>query len=326
LYIRGDPGSGKSAVLLEAAIRAAKSGLTVLIVCPTGALVTALKLLLPDFDGVDRIHVDTIHSVLKYKRQKEKEVSWTPPSAFRKYEIIFCDEASQYDDLEWKRLFIALKEQPHLPYCVVVADFQQLQPVSGGGLCKKFCGRMETIQLDTVYRSQDPEHLLFQNRIRENQPDKGILREYFAERHWEGYSLQECVSYGLRLAKEKKCIFTWLTSTNRGAAEICEAALRDVGISPTDLEGGYLCDPTSKSTLRILARPGLVLRLTRNLDKTRGFVNGALAEVYESLLGNSVFIVRLLGTGNFALVFPMEEDGARFLPCCYGYATTIRQI
>ena len=25
------------------------------------------------------------------------------------------------------------------------------------------------------------------------------------------------------------------------------------------------------------------------------------------------------------LVHPMEEDGARFLPCCYGYATTIRR-
>ena len=25
------------------------------------------------------------------------------------------------------------------------------------------------------------------------------------------------------------------------------------------------------------------------------------------------------------LVHPVEEDGARFLPCCYGYATTIRR-
>ena len=31
------------------------------------------------------------------------------------------------------------------------------------------------------------------------------------------------------------------------------------------------------------------------------------------------------GTGNFVLVYPMEEEGAIFLPCCYGYATTIRR-
>ena len=29
--------------------------------------------------------------------------------------------------------------------------------------------------------------------------------------------------------------------------------------------------------------------------------------------------------GTLFLVHPMEEDGCRFLPCCYGYATTIRR-
>ena len=37
LYVQGRPGSGKTAVLIEGAVRAAKDGLTVLIVCPTGA-------------------------------------------------------------------------------------------------------------------------------------------------------------------------------------------------------------------------------------------------------------------------------------------------
>ena len=98
-----------------------------------------------------------------------------------------------------------------------------------------------------------------------------------------------------------------------------------MGIGEHDLEGGYLCDPSSKSTLRLLARPGIVVRLTRNFDKQRGFVNGAVGTVCESLEGNAVFTVRLHGTGNLVLVYPMEEDGARFLPCCYGYATTIRR-
>ena len=39
VYVKGAPGSGKSAVLPEAALRAVRAGLTVLIVCPTGALV-----------------------------------------------------------------------------------------------------------------------------------------------------------------------------------------------------------------------------------------------------------------------------------------------
>ena len=122
-----------------------------------------------------------------------------------------------------------------------------------------------------------------------------------------------------------KHAFLWLTCTNAGAEEVCAAALWVNGITEEDLEMGYLCDPTSKSGLRILARRGIVVRLTRNLDKQRGFVNGAVGEVLESLRGNVCFVVRLLGTGNFVLVHPVEEDGARFLPCCYGYATTIRR-
>ena len=50
-----------------------------------------------------------------------------------------------------------------------------------------------------------------------------------------------------------------------------------------------------------------------------------LPEVCESLRGNAVFMARLLGSGNYVLVHPMTEDGAVFLPCCYGYATTVRR-
>ena len=119
--------------------------------------------------------------------------------------------------------------------------------------------------------------------------------------------------------------FTWLTATHLGTHEVCEAALRVLEVSEEELSRGFMCDPTSKSTLRIVAKPGILLRLTRNFDKTRGFVNGAVGEVVESLRGNAVFVVRLVGTGNLVLVHPMEEDGQLFLPCCYGYSTTIRR-
>ena len=103
------------------------------------------------------------------------------------------------------------------------------------------------------------------------------------------------------------------------------AALTNLGITTKDLEAGFLCDPATKSTLRILLRPGIMLRLSRNLDKLRGFVNGAFAEVCESLRGNAVGVARLLSSGNYVLIQPLYEDGAVFLPCCYGYATTIRR-
>ena len=83
----------------------------------------------------------------------------------------------------------------------------------------------------------------------------------------------------MELASATNDVFTWLTSTNRGAEEVCEAALLNKGITKADTELGYHCDPTSKSTLRIFAIDGIILRLTRNLDKSRGFVNGAFCIV-----------------------------------------------
>jgi len=152
-----------------------------------------------------------------------------------------------------------------------------------------------------------------------------VLEEYFEGRHWRGVSLEAAVRRGQALEESSGEAFTWLACTNAGAAEVCLAALRLQGIGEEDLATGYLCDPASKLDLRVLARPGIKVRLTRNFDKTRGFVNGANGTVCESLPGNAVFTVKLHGTGNLVLVYPMEEDGALFLPCCYGYATTIRR-
>ena len=54
-------------------------------------------------------------------------------------------------------------------------------------------------------------------------------------------------------------------------------------------------------------------------------MNGAIAVIHESLEGNSVFTARLVGSGNLILVHPIRDKGETFLPCCYGYATTIRR-
>ena len=64
------------------------------------------------------------------------------------------------------------------------------------GICRLFCERMQTVELDTVYRTSDPEHLLFQSRICDRQPSKELLQEYFRGRHWDA-SLEACVARGI---------------------------------------------------------------------------------------------------------------------------------
>ena len=161
--------------------------------------------------------------------------------------------------------------------------------------------------------------------IRWEQPSREVLTEYFEDRHWKHISLEGAVARGMQLASESGHPFSWLTCTNRGSAEVCKAAVSRLGIDASELETGYAPDPQTKSDLGIVAKPGIIVRLSRNFDKQRGFVNGAMAVVCKSLRGNAVFTAKLVGTGNMVLVHPIIENGCRFLPCCYGYATTIRR-
>ena len=64
LFRSGGPGSGQSAVLLANAVRWAKKGLRVLVVCPTGQLVHSFKAQLPEVDGIENVQVGTIHGEL----------------------------------------------------------------------------------------------------------------------------------------------------------------------------------------------------------------------------------------------------------------------
>ena len=117
--------------------------------------------------------------------------------------------------------------------------------------------------------------------------------------HWRKLNLAQAVTEGFRIGEECGEVFTWLTATNKGAAKVCMAALENMGITEDDLRDGCPCDPQTKSNLNILARPGIILRLSRNLDKVRGFVNGAVCVVVESLRGNTVLTAQLLSSGNY---------------------------
>ena len=58
----------------------------------------------------------------------------------------------------------------------------------------------------------------------------------------------------MKIAAATKKQFLWLTCTNKGSSEVCEAALRAQGITDEQLKTGYRCDPTSKSNLKIIAK------------------------------------------------------------------------
>ena len=182
--------------------------------------------------------------------------------------------------------------------------------------------RIKTVELTTIYRSNDPAHLLFLNNIRVTQPQRQDIADYFEERNWTG-DLNGAVHRGLAMQSSLEDAFMWLTVSNKGAARVCTEALAIKGVTKEDMAVGCRGDPKI-SDCRIVPRAGILVRLTRNCDKQRGFVNGALGEIV-TVLSSTCFTVRLK-TGTMILVHPIcgnkEEP---FLPCTYGYATTIRR-
>ena len=69
IYLGGDPGTGKSEILVHAAIRAASKAIRVLIMCPTGPLVHAYRERIPHHP---LITIDTIHSAMVIVREADK--------------------------------------------------------------------------------------------------------------------------------------------------------------------------------------------------------------------------------------------------------------
>ena len=128
LYVSGEPGSGKSEVLVHAAVHAADNGCKVLVLCPTGTLVHSYRDRLPEHPN---LVVETIHAGFRIYREADKLVRYSPPTRLQRYDLLIIDEASQVDDAVAQRMVMAIQELPQAPFVAIAADFEQLAPVWG---------------------------------------------------------------------------------------------------------------------------------------------------------------------------------------------------
>lgn len=226
-------------------------------------------------------------------------------------------------------------ELPQKPLVVLSGDFAQLQPIGRGGAAARFCTKPEVRQIvmeqHEFARSKDPVLLQFLRTVRSAQPSREQLRDFFGARYL-GVNMRAAVQHCIRISGDGPPM-TWLTCLSKGANEVNYEYLRALGYGDRETicsaEDSFPCDPDYGS-VPMRVRPGMCLRLTRNLDKERGFVNGALGVVTEVLsldpAQGPVFAVRL-SHGCRVLVHPIRDKdrGAAFLPCAYGYAMTTRK-
>ena len=327
LQVSGKPGTGKTEVLIEGAIKAAQRGCKVLIGGPIGLLVSNHRQRLPpDLD----ITVETIHAAFKIGRDRDKQ--YIPPGRLRHYDLIIFDEVSQVDGDAWRLLQTAFSELWPTPYVVFVGDFQQLQPVFGAhrlndDLNRQYnLGRLHRVELQqhAAARSNDPDMLRFLHHARVHQPTRHVLSRFFEGRRLPK-DLNACAHKAIQVEKEQNTEFTFLTITNRGAAKINMARLAlQFPNAARQLREGHGCrGDDAYGQGKLFFEIGMRVRLTQNIDKKRGFVNGATGTIVAIYAGN-VIVVRTLANV-LILVHQVFKDSCSFMPVTYAYATTIRR-
>ena len=323
LQVAGGPGTGKTEVVIAAIRQALEDNCRVLIAGPIGLLVSMYRLRLPNLNNLT---METVHSAFRITREADE--AYIPPGRLRQYDLIVIDEVSQIEDAVWRKLRTALGELTPSPFVVFVGDFQQLQPLSGGPELETALQKQR--EAESIFyvelrhhqaaRAVDVEMLSFLNAARVRQPTREELQAFFSGRVWPSD-----VAAAARTAKAMESIdgknFTFLTVTNKGAALLNLARLQlDFPEAAAILAAG---GGTPTESDKIAVAPGMRIRLTHNVDKDRGFVNGN-AGIVRMVLRSDIFVLQS-DQGIPILIHPISTQGKKFLPVAYGWATTIRR-
>ncbi|CAE7839773.1 pif1 [Symbiodinium sp. CCMP2592] len=323
LQVAGGPGTGKTEVVIAAVRRALDDGCRVLIAGPIGLLVSMYRLKLPNMQNLT---METVHSAFRITR--DADAAYIPPGRLRHFDLIVIDEVSQIEAAVWRKLQTALGELVPCPFLVFVGDFQQLQPLRGNPELQAALEQQRAhnkilyvkLEHHEAARSVDPAMLDFLEAARVQQPARDALLQFF-----RGRTIPADVNTAARHAAGVETrtggCFTFLTVTNQGAAALnlgrlaiqfpdAAAILRDGGGIPAEIG-------------RVVVDTGMRMRLTQNIDKDRGFVNGNTGTV-RAMLRSDVFLLQS-DQGLPILVHPVTQQGRKFLPVSYGWATTIRR-
>ncbi|CAE7357694.1 pif1 [Symbiodinium sp. CCMP2592] len=323
LQVAGGPGTGKTEVIIAAVRQALQDGCRVLIAGPIGLLVSMYRLRLPNLHNLT---METVHSAFRITR--DADAAYIPPGRLRQYDLIVIDEVSQIEAAVWRKLQTGLGELTPCPFLVFVGDFQQLQPLQGGPALQTDLDRERAeghilyvkLEQHEAARSVDPTMLAFLEAARVQQPSREELTAFFAGRLWST-NLQAAASRALAVEAETGSNFTFLSVTNRGAAalNLARLGLEFPEAAATLRSGGGI--PAEND--QVVVAPGMRLRLTQNVDKERGFVNGNAGKV-RCLLRADVFVLDS-DQGLPILIHPISQQGRKFLPVAYGWATTMRR-
>ena len=187
-----------------------------------------------------------------------------------------------------------------------------------------WCQRLSTITLRTIHHANDDDLLTFLSHDRSHQRCRERLYRFYDGRQWyrplNGLDLSDADARGLSIQQETGHEFVWLCVTNAGASQVNLAALSHVSLLGDWQSMGYHTDPNSDSRLDFYACLGVQVRLTRNLDKDRSFVNGAVGTVEQVLKvydGRPEVFTFEVNIWVYVIFRPIRHGKRRFHPCTH---------
>ena len=177
---------------------------------------------------------------------------------------------------------MAILEPPQKPYTAVSADFQQLNPIDGRALVRRFVETLPAQELRTIHRTKDPVLRSYCMRVRSEQPSRQEVDAFFAGRIYS-CALAVAVRQGLERALQAGQLYVWPCVTNAGADAVNRAALTCCGVTEKAMAAGY--PRRAESVLySYCGAPRPDYTLTRNLDKDCAFHPVHVDIVVEFLL------------------------------------------
>ena len=336
LCVLGPAGSGKSTAVQVAIQRANEAGAHVGIACPTGVLASAYR---EHFPGLD---VDTFHGMFLL-HLPERQAFDTMSS----FDFVVIDEVGQLSQETFERLLRLWDNADRRPALVFVGDFHQLRGMDNTRATDSpRWKQVVTRHLRTMRRCQCPELQWKLELLRSAKPSKEQLHRMLRGHRampdrGPGYS-PEPTNLDVAAMLQQTPNTTFVTITRRAAACLNALALEvlfaeavpvatcaadpESNLDNYDSHGRLIAYMPSQMPIFI----GAKVMLTRNVDKSRDFVNGMTATVV-GFRRNSVVVQTK--TNRILTVFPYteevcgpEERPPACLPLRLGYATTLQKI
>ena len=161
-------------------------------------------------------------------------------------------------------------------------------------------------------RSTDPDMLDFLRLCRVKQPSRELLTRFFADRILSKDPCKAATAAKTFQAQHEGMRFTFFM-----------LQLDNPDATNQILRGEGLPSDPSAAAGPVVFQHGRRVRMTHNVDKDRGFVNGN-GGVVEHVLRKDVLVVQTFQDVRI-LVHPITVNKVKFMPVSYAHATTIRR-